>query len=51
MRKYKDMNIIYLFTISICSVYMYMYVGNHFLKLLANLASTYWNLFAKIKFH
>jgi protein involved in ribonucleotide reduction len=26
-------------------------VGNHFLKLLANLASNYWNLLAKIKFH
>ena len=25
-------------------------VGNHFLKLLANLASNYWNLLAKIKF-
>jgi hypothetical protein len=26
-------------------------VGNHFLKLLVNLASNYWNLLAKIKFH
>jgi len=26
-------------------------VGNHFLKLLANLSSNYWNLLAKIKFH